>query len=117
MGQRALPGACMDVLGEQALCSNAACLLVSLGQPLLAQGLYSTTHSQPLGAAAVVRHCKPLLGLLLGCIDNRRVRLDFGIQTGAIVGTADYMVELCGPDNSTETDQKQACCNHDNILV
>ncbi len=43
----------MDVLGKEALCSHPARLLVCSSQPLLAQGLYSTTTV----TATTVLHC------------------------------------------------------------
>lgn len=43
----------MDVLGKEALCSHPACLLVCSSQPLLAQGLYSTTTV----TATTLLHC------------------------------------------------------------
>ena len=43
----------MDVLGKEALCSHPACLLVCSSQPLLAQGLYSSTTV----TATTVPHC------------------------------------------------------------
>lgn len=76
-GKAGVPGAGVDILGKQALGSNSAGLLVSLGQPLLAQGLYSTTTlsflpslpcccRQPTAAAASTHICAAS-ALLLSC--------------------------------------------------